>query len=56
MKAAVLEEFGKPLVIDDVPDPKTGNGEVLIDVLATCVLPYTAEVFSGHATIRLSRR
>jgi alcohol dehydrogenase len=48
MKAAVLEAFGKPLVIDDVPDPKIGTGEVLVDVLATCVPPYTAEVFSGE--------
>jgi alcohol dehydrogenase len=48
MKAAVLEAFGKPLVVDDVPDPKIGTGEVLVDVLATCVLPYTAEVFSGE--------
>jgi alcohol dehydrogenase len=47
MKAAVLEAFGKPLVIDDVPDPKIGSGEVLVDVLATCVVPYAAEIFSG---------
>jgi alcohol dehydrogenase len=48
MKAAVLEAFGKPLVVDDLPDPKIGSGEVLVEVLATCVLPYTAEVFSGE--------
>ncbi|HEY6648106.1 MAG TPA: alcohol dehydrogenase catalytic domain-containing protein [Mycobacterium sp.] len=48
MKAAVLEAFGKPLAIDEVPDPKIGTGEVLVDVLATCVLPYTAEIFSGE--------
>jgi alcohol dehydrogenase len=32
MKAAVLEEFGKPRTIVDVPDPRIGTGEVLIDV------------------------
>jgi alcohol dehydrogenase len=48
MKSAVLEAFGKPLAIDEVPDPKIGTGEVLVDVLATCVLPYTAEIFSGE--------
>lgn len=48
MKAAILEAFGKGLVVDDVPDPKIGTGEVLVDVLATCVLPYSAEVFSGE--------
>jgi alcohol dehydrogenase len=47
MKAAVLAAFGKRLMLDDVPDPRIGTGEVLVDVLATCVLPYTAEVFSG---------
>ncbi len=47
MRAAVLERFGTPLVIDAVPDPEIGHGEVLVDVLATCVLPYAAEVFSG---------
>jgi alcohol dehydrogenase len=47
MKAAVLEEFGRPLTICDVVDPHIGSGEVLVDVLATCVAPYAAEVFSG---------
>lgn len=51
MKAAVLEEFGwpgKPLVIKDVRDPSIGTGEVLVEVLATGVAPYAAEVFSGE--------
>jgi alcohol dehydrogenase len=51
MKAAVLEEFGwpgKPLSIKDVRDPDIGTGEVLVDVLATGVAPYAAEVFSGE--------
>jgi alcohol dehydrogenase len=48
MKAAVLEQFGKPLVIKDVRDPEIGTGEVLVDVLATCVPPYAEEVFSGE--------
>jgi alcohol dehydrogenase len=51
MKAAVLEEFGwpgKPLSIKEVRDPSIGTGEVLVDVLATGVAPYAAEVFSGE--------
>ena len=48
MRAAVLEEFGRPLAVQDVPDPRIGSGEVLVEVLATCVLPYTADVFSGE--------
>lgn len=45
MKAAVLEQFGRPLVVQEVPDPVAGGGEVLVEVLATCVLPYAADVF-----------
>ena len=47
MRAAVLERFGEPLVVREVPDPVAGGGEVLVEVLATCVLPYAAEVFGG---------
>ncbi|MET0702181.1 MAG: zinc-binding alcohol dehydrogenase family protein [Mycobacterium sp.] len=47
MKAAVLEQFGKPLSIRDFPAPQIGSGEVLVEVLATCIPPYAAEVFSG---------
>ena len=32
MRAAVLEEFGKPLVFKDVPVPKPGTGEILVQV------------------------
>jgi alcohol dehydrogenase, propanol-preferring len=37
MRAAVLYEFGKPLVIEEVPIPTPGLGEVLIKVIATGV-------------------
>ena len=47
MLAAVLEDFGKPLSLNEVKDPQIGSGEVLVQVLATCILPYTADVFSG---------
>ncbi|MFF1922873.1 alcohol dehydrogenase catalytic domain-containing protein [Streptomyces sp. NPDC058221] len=47
MRAAVLTEFGAPLTVQEVPDPVAGLGEVVVDVLATCVAPYAAEVFSG---------
>ncbi|MFF0456683.1 alcohol dehydrogenase catalytic domain-containing protein [Nocardia africana] len=47
MRAAMLEQFGQPLTVRTVPDPVAGPGEVLVDVLATCVLPYAAEVFGG---------
>lgn len=47
MKAAVLKSFGSPLTIENVPDPVPGTGEVIVDVVATRVLSYANEVFSG---------
>lgn len=47
MKAAILKAFGTPLCIEQVPEPKLGTGEVIIDVVAAGVLPYAGEVFSG---------
>ena len=32
MKAAVLNAFGEPLVIQTLPDPVLGTGEVIVDV------------------------
>lgn len=48
MKAAVLKNFGSPLVIEDVANPKLGTGEVVVDVVAAPVLSYADEVFSGE--------
>ena len=47
MKAATLSAFGSPLSVGTVPDPVPGTGEVIVDVVATGILPYAAEVFSG---------
>ena len=48
MKAAVLKAFGSKLIVEDVPYPVHGTGEVIVDVVAAPVLPYAAEVFSGE--------
>jgi alcohol dehydrogenase len=48
MKAAVLKSFGSPLAIETLPDPVLGTGEVIVDVVAAGVLPYSKEVFSGE--------
>lgn len=48
MKAAVLKAFGSPLVVETVPDPMLGTGEVIVDVTAVRVLGYAHEVFSGQ--------
>jgi alcohol dehydrogenase len=47
MKAAVLKAFGSPLVVETMPDPVLGTGEIIVDVVATRVLSYANEVFSG---------
>jgi NADPH:quinone reductase-like Zn-dependent oxidoreductase len=48
MKAAILKAFGSPLAIETLPDPVLGTGEVIVDVVATRVLSYANEVFSGE--------
>ncbi|MGW5513086.1 alcohol dehydrogenase catalytic domain-containing protein, partial [Streptomyces albogriseolus] len=35
MKAAVVREFGKPLVIEERPDPEPGPGQVRVRVEAS---------------------
>ena len=47
MKAALLKAFGTPLSVETLPEPVLGTGEVVVDVVAAPVLPYTHEVFSG---------
>jgi Zn-dependent alcohol dehydrogenases len=37
MKAAVVRELGKPLVIDEVPRPDPGEGRILMKVEASGV-------------------
>ena len=48
MKAAVLKAFGSDLTIEDVAEPRLGTGEIIVDVAASRVLPYSNEVFSGE--------
>lgn len=37
MKAAVVEQFGKPLVVREVPVPEPGRGQVLVEIVASGV-------------------
>jgi NADPH:quinone reductase-like Zn-dependent oxidoreductase len=48
MKAAVLRSFGSSLAIENVAEPTLGTGEIIVDVAASRVLPYSNEVFSGE--------
>jgi len=48
MKAAFLEDYGKPIVVKDVPMPVPGSGEVLIKVEATPINPSDLEAIKGN--------
>lgn len=54
MKAAILKTFGSSLVVETLPDPILGTGEVVVDVVVDGVLPYANEVFSGKRKYLLS--
>jgi alcohol dehydrogenase len=47
VKAAILNAFGAPLSIEELPDPVLGGGDVIVDVVAAGVAGYTAGVLSG---------
>jgi alcohol dehydrogenase len=53
MRAAILPAFGSPLAVGTLPDPVLGSGEVIVDVVATGVLSYANEVFSGERNYML---
>jgi len=48
MKAAILKTFGSNIAIEDIAEPVLGTGEIIVDVAASRVLPYSNEVFSGE--------
>ena len=48
MKVAVLREWGTPLSVETIADPRLGTGEVIVAVVAAGVLPYMKEVLSGE--------
>lgn len=47
MKAAVLNSFGAPLEIRDLPDPTLGAGDVIVEMEAAGVASYAADIFTG---------
>jgi D-arabinose 1-dehydrogenase-like Zn-dependent alcohol dehydrogenase len=47
MKAAVVQQFGRPLVIEDRPIPEPGPGQISVAI---------DEVLQGRATARLVLR
>lgn len=54
MRAVVLHGFGKPVTVEEQPDPQAGPGDVVVDVAAAGVLPYANEVLSGERRYALT--
>ena len=52
MKAAIVEEFGKPIVVKDIPVPQPGYGEVLIKVIASGVCHTDLHVREGDWIVK----
>src|SRR6185437_2912033 len=52
MKAAVVRAFGKPLVIEDVPMPVPGPGEILVKVKACGVCHTDLHAASGDWPVK----
>ena len=52
MKAAVVQVFGKPLVIEDVPMPVPGPGEILVKVKACGVCHTDLHAASGDWPVK----
>ena len=52
MKAAIVRQFGRPLVIEDVPVPQPGPGEVLVKVKACGVCHTDLHAASGDWPVK----
>ena len=52
MKAAIVKQFGKPLVIEDVAVPQPGPGEVLVEVKACGVCHTDLHAASGDWPVK----
>jgi NADPH:quinone reductase-like Zn-dependent oxidoreductase len=48
MKAIRLNEWGKALVLENIPQPKPNDDEVLIRVHAASINPFDAAVQAGY--------
>src|SRR5258708_7094977 len=49
MKAAILETYGTPFRITDLPVPIPGPGEVLVRIAASSVNPLDTKIHAGAA-------
>lgn len=49
MKAVRVNEWGKPVQLEDIPTPKPGDDEVLVRVHAASINPFDAAILAGYA-------
>ncbi|MFD8649479.1 alcohol dehydrogenase catalytic domain-containing protein, partial [Streptomyces mirabilis] len=49
MRAAILEQFGAPLILKDLPRPAPDPGEVLVKIAASGVNPLDIKIRAGKA-------
>jgi len=54
MKATVCKEFGKPLVIEEVPVPEPGPGQILVRIVATGVCHTDLHAVNGDWPVKPS--
>jgi len=52
MKAAVVHEFGKPLVVEEVPIPEVGPGQALMKVISTGVCHTDLHAIEGDWPVK----
>jgi threonine dehydrogenase-like Zn-dependent dehydrogenase len=56
MKAMVLVNFGEPMVLQEVPEPPIGKGDVLLRVRACGLCGTDVKIFDGQVnTVKLPR-
>jgi NADPH:quinone reductase-like Zn-dependent oxidoreductase len=48
MKAMRVKEWGQPVQLEDIPQPKPGNDEVLVRVHAASINPFDSAVHAGY--------
>jgi len=51
MKAARIHEYGKPLVLDDVPRPEPGPGEVIVQIIGAGFCHSDLHVIDGEIRV-----
>lgn len=54
MKAVRVNEWGKPVQLEDIPTPKPGDDEVLVRVHAASINPFDAAIMAGYMSFMVA--